>query len=497
MSTPTPFPQPGASKGKKSAKSAKSPKRAKSPKNEKSPKSAKSPKNEKSPKRSTVRHTRAIQRDRTKRPCSPPLAVPLVEHLTEIVHPATLAQLDHFHRMGLRARVLTLPVMVALLLMIVWRQIPSVGEVVRLLAKEGLLWTGPLVVSQQALSARLCVFPAVLFLNVLEAILPAMHARFEQRQRPVPPAIAWVRARYTAVMAGDGSVLDALMRRVGLLRDAPKAPLAGRIFALVDLASCLPRRVTYHAKALASDHTFWPTILAAVPAGALLVLDAGFNDFGRFLALTAGQVTFVIRPRSNLVWQLERVLTLTPTFRDRIVWIGEGETRQQVRLIEVLVGRKWYRYLTNEQDAARLPAHIVCALYAQRWRIEDAFAIVKRLLGLAYFWVGSENGIQLQVWATWLVYACLVDLTDAVAEALQRPFAQISLEMVYRGLYHYTQAYHRGEATDVVDYLAQNARLLGLIKRDRKKQPPAPGENSPPADTLPGERPAGNGNPQP
>jgi hypothetical protein len=473
MSTPTPSPKPGAPKGKKSAKSTTG------------------------KKRTTVRHTRAIQRDRTKRPCTPPLAVPLEEHLTEIVHPATLAQLERFRQMGLRARVLTLPVMVALVLMMIWRQIPSVGEVVRLLAAEGLLWTGPITVTQQALSARLRTFPAVLFLKVLEAILPAMHARFQERQRPVPPEIAWVRERYTAVLAGDGSALDALVRRVGLLRDLPKPPLAGRIFALLDLASRLPRQVTYQAKALASDQGFWPTILAAVPPGALLVLDAGFNDFGRFRALSVAQVTFIIRPRSNLAWELERVLTLTPTWRDQIVWIGQGAERQRVRLIEVLVGRKWYRHLTNELDAARLPARIVCALYGQRWRIEDAFAIVKRLLGLAYFWVGSENGVQLQVWATWLVYACLVDLTDAVAEALQRPFAQISLEMVYRGLYYFTQAYHRGEATDVVVYLAQHARLLGLIKRERKKKPPALVPSSPPADPFLADRRAGSDTLQP
>jgi hypothetical protein len=39
----------------------------------------------------------------------------------------------------------------------------------------------------------------------------------------------------------------------------------------------------------------------------------------------------------------------------------------------------------------------VVALYWQRWRIEDAFNIVKRLLGLAYFWTGSINGVQVQV----------------------------------------------------------------------------------------------------
>lgn len=62
----------------------------------------------------------------------------------------------------------------------------------------------------------------------------------------------------------------------------------------------------------------------------------------------------------------------------------------------------------------------------------------------------------------------LVDLTDAVAEALNQPFAALSLEMVYRSLYHFTQAYHRGEAADVVVYLAANAKWLGIIKRKRK-----------------------------
>jgi len=109
------------------------------------------------------------------------------------------------------------------------------------------------------------------------------------------------------------------------------------------------------------------------------------------------------------------------------------------------------------------------ALYWQRWRIEDAYAIVKRLLGLAYFWTGAENGVCLQLWATWMLYAVLVDLTDAVAEALQKPFAAISLEMVYRSLYFFGQAVLRGAATDLVAYLVANAKLLGLLKRKRKR----------------------------
>lgn len=129
----------------------------------------------------------------------------------------------------------------------------------------------------------------------------------------------------------------------------------------------------------------------------------------------------------------------------------------------------WYRYLTNVLDPKMLPAEYVMALYWQRWRIEDAFNTIKRLLGLAYFWVGSINGVLVQVWATWLLYAVLVDLTDAVAETLNRPFSDLSMEMVYRGLYHFTQAHRRGKADDPVRYLA--TKELGILKRRRKHSP--------------------------
>ena len=41
----------------------------------------------------------------------------------------------------------------------------------------------------------------------------------------------------------------------------------------------------------------------------------------------------------------------------------------------------------------------------QSFTRQDAYAIVKRLLGLAYFWCGAQNAVELQLWATWLLYA--------------------------------------------------------------------------------------------
>jgi hypothetical protein len=94
-----------------------------------------------------------------------------------------------------------------------------------------------------------------------------------------------------------------------------------------------------------------------------------------------------------------------------VVWSGHGDERHLVRLIEVLYQGRWYRYLTNELDTERLPTPYAVAL---------------------------------------------------------------SVEMVYRSLYFFTSAFQRGAATEVVAYLAANAKVFGLLKQKRKRARPAP-----------------------
>jgi hypothetical protein len=403
---------------------------------------------------------------------APPPDEQVTQRLTELIHPATLAQLEYFRRLDLRKRVLTLPVMVALVLAMIWRQVASVGELVRLLGREGLLWLdGPVRVSQQALSQRLRTFPAELFLRVFEEVLPQLHARWQARQRPLPPAIAWAKAHYSSVLALDGSTLDALLKKVGLLREAEKNPLAGRMAAVLDVASRLPQALWYEEDPQARDQRFWERAVVTLAEGSLLLIDLGFTHFGHFADLTHRKVTFITRAKSNLRFEVERWWQKGPQLQEALIFIGSGKERQRVRLVQVRVGRVWHRYLTNELDPERLPAPYVAALYGERWRIEDAYAAVKRLLGLAYFWVGSQNGVQLQLWATWLLYAVLVDLTDAVAERLGRPFADLPLEMVYRSLPYFVSAHHRGEASDPVAFLAADAKFMGVLKRERKSRP--------------------------
>ena len=425
-------------------------------------------------KASSVRHTRAIRKNRVGQPIAAPSDEQIKERIQEIVHPATLAQVSYFHRLGLRERTLSFVVMVAFVLEMIWRQIGSVSALTRLVQKEAVLWEQPRKVSQQAMSQRLSSLPSELFLQVLQDILPVMRERWMERERPLSAELLWAAERYRAVLAVDGSTLDALIRKIGLLQDLPENPLAGRMTALLDLCTRLPEKIWYESDPNAHDQNFWTEILSVLLPGSLLIFDKGYVNFTMFSKLTQAQVQYITRGKTNLVYTLERSLIKTAAVHDYLVWIGKEETRQQIRLIEILYRGKWYRYLTNELDDKKLSTAYVVALYWQRWRIEDAYNIVKRLLGLAYFWCGAQIAVEMQIWATWLLYVVLIDLTDAVAEALNQPFSAISIEMVYRSLYFFTTARQRGETNDVVAYLAAEAKFLGILKRKHKGENPSP-----------------------
>ncbi|MCB0114813.1 MAG: IS4 family transposase [Caldilineaceae bacterium] len=415
---------------------------------------------------STVRHTRSNQVARGQKQPSPPPDEVTEQRIREVVHPATLAQAEYYQQLGLRERTLTLPVMVAIVISLVWRQFASVNEALRMLKTEGLLWADPLQVTQQALSERLRTLPANLFWHVLQDVLPVMLGKWQERTRPLPAEITWALTQYERVWAVDGSTLDALMRRVGLLRDLPKHPLAGRMMGLLDVTSRLPVHLWYEEDDQAHDQRFWDQILDVLLPDTLLLLDLGFTNYEYYARLMAAQVVFISRCKSNAAYRVTKILHKSANLTDSLIVLGEKQ--MPMRLVEMQYKGKWYRYLTSELDAERLSPVYVVALYWQRWRIEDAYKTVKRLLGLAYFWVGSSNGVALQLWATWLMYSVLVDLTDDVADSLAVPFNQMSMEMVYRSLYFCTMAFHRGEADDPVLYLAQNASLFGLVKRKRK-----------------------------
>jgi len=377
-------------------------------------------------------------------------------------------------RKKLRERVLTLPVMTAIVVSLVFRQMPSLSEVLRVLSAEGLLWVEALRVSKQALSERLESLPSCLFARVFQDVI----SRFNEGAcaplcpGPEQAATQGIVERFGAVWIADGSTLEALKKKLGRLKEEAAQVLGGKMMMLVCAFTHRPVFAWYTEEAQANDKSWTEALLIRLPEGGLLIFDLGFFSFLWFDAFTEARKFFVTRLRNKTAFRILEVLSQGPCFRDALIELGKYRSnpcKHRVRLISVLFQGTWYHYLTNVLDPRRLSAKQVCELYRRRWRIEQAFLLTKRLLGLEYLWVGGKNGVEIQVYATWIFYAVLTDLCQQVANALSQPLDRISVEMVFRGLYHFSRAAQRGEATCVVAYLSAHAKLLDLVKAVRKR----------------------------
>lgn len=288
------------------------------------------------------------------------------------------------------------------------------------------------------------------------------------RRRPLPESVLCVRQTFVRIFVVDGSTLEALFRKLQALQDVPAGSLAGKICTVIDLATRLPEQIWFTEAAQAHDTNFTDQILTVAPAQTLWVFDRGFLDFTFFEALIAKGVAWITRAKSNTVCTVQRVLLQTTTVCDRIVLLDGDQVgaRHPVRLIEVRFGTTWYRYLTSVLDPAILPAGVVADLYRRRWRIEEAFQVRQ---------TAAEPGLFVDRFAEWraapgLEHLALLCRAGRLGRRRgRRTVAALRLHLAGNGL-PFMQASTRGEATDLIKYLAApENRDLGVVKRLRKK----------------------------
>jgi Transposase DDE domain len=368
-----------------------------------------------------------------------------------------------------RDRLLTLPVMVAVILGLVYRKIPGLAEASRVLWADGLLWVKPLQVSRQALSQRLMQLPVRYFVQIFEQVLEHL------RSKPAPASSlqGWssLQEQFSAIWIADGSTLEELRKRLKI-QVGKGTVLAGKMMVIVDLLTHRPVFSWYTPEYKANDKQWVDHLLKKLPTGGLLVFDLGFFKFQWFDQFTDTHKYFVTRQREKTAFKVKKVLSVGSHYRDRIIQMGEYRSnpcQYPVRMVSVLWGKIWYHYLTNVLDPTKLSARQVCDLYRRRWRVEDAFSITKRLLGLAYVWVGNRNGMEIQIYATWIFYAIVNDLCAEVAIAMNQPLERISLEMVFRSLYHFNSFSQRTQSASIIEYLSSNAKILGILKLTRPR----------------------------
>jgi hypothetical protein len=202
--------------------------------------------------------TKRLNRDHAKKTQRPMVEDRVIaEHLTALLTPVITSQSGFFRELGLRDRILTLPLMVAAVLTLLWRDVPGVSELGRLLETEGFLWCGKIKVSQQALSQRFLTFPAVLFERIFTESLPNLKQRWLTRQnRPLPPSVQFTLSKFDSIWCADGSTLEALFRKLKSLEDVKPGKLAGKMGVVINLVTRLPVTIWFLENPCASDTSF-------------------------------------------------------------------------------------------------------------------------------------------------------------------------------------------------------------------------------------------------
>lgn len=140
------------------------------------------------------------------------------------------------------------------------------------------------------------------------------------------------------------------------------------------------------------------------PPGTIVAIDRGYLDYALYHRWTVGEVGFVTRPRTNMLYEvLEQrpVLTRGPVLVDEVIRLTSSHAadRCPVPLRQVIIwDEPQQRRLTFLTNLMHLAASTIAAIYKERWQIELLFKALKQHLRIKTFVGTSENAVQVQIW---------------------------------------------------------------------------------------------------
>ncbi len=247
-------------------------------------------------------NNRKLNRDHAKKTQRPMVEDEVIaDQLEALLTPAITNQENYYRQLGLRDRILNLPLMVAAVLTLLWRDVAGVRELTRILAREGFLWCNPTKVSQQAVSTRFLTFPAELFERVFKSLLPDLKSNWQKRtQRPLPESVQFTLSKFNKIWIIDGSTLEALFKKLKSLEDIPQGQLGGKMGVVIDLVNRLPVEIWFQENPKAYDSKFETDILNLVSAKTLLLLDRGFYHFSFWLKLIEKEIHLITRLKKRM-----------------------------------------------------------------------------------------------------------------------------------------------------------------------------------------------------
>lgn len=284
--------------------------------------------------------SKRLNRDHAKKTQRPMVEDKVIANQLEaLLTPAIINQKNYYRQLKLRDRILNLPLMVAAVLTLLWRDVPGVTELTRLLAREGFLWCKPIQISQQAVSNRFLTFPAELFERVFKDLLPSLRSSWlKRKRRPLPESVQYTLSKFDKIWIVDSSVLEALFKKLKSLENTPKGQLADKIGVVIDLVTRLPVEIWFKENPRTNDTKLEEDILNIVTKNTLLLLDRGFYHFSFWQQLIGKEIHFISRLKKGASLKVEKIFTDSYSLRDRLIRLGSGTKRTPyitLRLIEV------------------------------------------------------------------------------------------------------------------------------------------------------------------
>ena len=150
--------------------------------------------------------------------------------------------------------------------------------------------------------------------------------------------------------------------------------------------------------------------------GSYYVFDRAYNDFKRLAHIDACRSYFVVRSKTNMLFEVvcDKGCDNASVLRDcEIRLTGTNTCEAYPKPLRMVVFHddeedRDFTYITN---AGRISATRVAELYKNRWYVELFFKWLKQHLKIKKFWGTTENAVRIQISVAIITY-CLIAIVQ-------------------------------------------------------------------------------------
>ncbi|MEK7786795.1 MAG: IS4 family transposase, partial [Chloroflexota bacterium] len=185
--------------------------------------------------------------------------------------------------------------------------------------------------------------------------------------------------------------------------------------------------------------------LLTLPAGAIVAMDRGYNDYTLLASWTQAGVYFVTRLKDNAVYEVQKQQAVDgeKIRADQTIVLSSAAAREHCPhpLRRVVVwDEEQQREIVLLTNIRHLAAGTVGAIYKDRWQIELFFKALKQNLKVKTFVGTSENAVRIQLWTAWITILLLkfMQLKSILGWSLSNLSALFRMVLLtYRDLWHW------------------------------------------------------------